>query len=92
MQRATGIMPWPPHALGVAGIVLAAGIACLISFHATSSADPEPARTAPAMIELGPVWEPSVVNAPGLPLQCADGVWTRTTVRGGCSHHGGVAY
>jgi hypothetical protein len=92
MQRTVGIMPWPPHALGVAGIVIAAGLACLISFHATSRAEPEPARSTPADVKPGPIWEPAVVNTPGLPLQCADGTWTRTAVRWGCAHHGGVAY
>lgn len=85
-------MPWPPHALGVAGIVVAAGFACLIAFHATSRADPEAARSVPVPETPAPVWEPAVVNAPGLPLQCADGTWTRTAVRGGCARHGGVAY
>jgi hypothetical protein len=93
VQRARGIMPWPPHALGLAGLVAAAGLACLIAFHATSRADSEPLHGAPpGTTARGPVWEPSVVNAPGLPLQCADGTWTRTAVRAGCARHGGVVY
>lgn len=86
-------MPWPPHALGLAGIVVAAGLACLIAFHPTSRAASEPSYgVPPATTARGPVWEPTVVNAPGLPLQCADGTWTRTAVRGGCTRHGGVVY
>jgi len=87
-------MPWPPHALGLAGIVASVGLAALIAFHSPSHADIEPAHlatVAPAA-QHAPIWEPSVVTAPGLPLQCADGTWTRTAVRAGCARHGGVAY
>ena len=86
-------MPWPPHALGLAGIVAAVGLAALIAFHPASHAGTEPSRNAamPAT-QPAPTWEPAVVNAPGLPLQCADGSWTRTAVRGGCARHGGVIY
>lgn len=86
-------MPWPPHALGLAGIVASVGIAALIAFHPASQADMEPARHADAVAaQPAPTWEPSVVTAPGLPLQCADGTWTRTVVRAGCARHGGVSY
>ena len=87
-------MPWPPHALGLAGIVASVGVAALIAFHPASHAGTEPARKAGAVLAAQPVatWEPSVVTTPGLPLQCADGTWTRTVVRDGCVHHGGVGY
>jgi len=67
---------------------------CLLAFHPTSKADstrtePQPAA---APVAQAPVWVPEVVTAPGLPLQCADGTWTRTVVRGGCARHGGVTY
>jgi hypothetical protein len=81
------------RSLGLAGLVAAAGIACLLAFHPTSHADP--GRTTTAVVEIvAPrhVWQPSVITAPGLPLQCADGAWTRTVVHGGCAHHGGVVY
>ena len=78
--------------------VLGGGIAlvtlvCLLAFHATSKADStrtEPLQAAP--LANAPVWVPEVVTAPGLPLQCSDGTWTRTVVRGGCARHGGVTY
>ncbi len=87
-------MIWPPHALGLAGIVASVGLAGLIAFHPASHAGTEPARKAAAVLATQPAstWEPSVVTTPGLPLQCADGTWTRTVVRGGCAHHGGVGY
>lgn len=86
-------MPWPPHALGLAGLVAAAGLACLIAFHPNSQAASEPQRAAPAMPQAhAPVWEPTVVNAPGLPVQCADGTWTRSVVWHGCARHGGNVY
>ena len=86
-------MPWPPHVLGLAGFTTATVVACLIAFHPTSRADASTARVAPpAMTVKAPVWEPTVVTAPGLPLQCADGTWTRTAVRGGCARHGGAVY
>ncbi len=87
-------MLWPPHALGLAGIVASVGLAALIAFHAPSHAGMEPPRAATASPPGMPVaiWEPSVVTTPGLPLQCTDGTWTRTTVRGGCARHGGVTY
>jgi hypothetical protein len=87
-------MPWPPHALGLAGIVASVGIAALLSFHSASHAGTEPSRQSAAVLaaQPAPTWEPSVVSTPGLPLQCADGTWTRTAVRSGCAHHGGIAY
>jgi len=87
-------MLWPPHALGLAAIVASVGVAALIAFHTASRADIEPTRRAAASLaaQPAPTWEPSVVTTPGLPLQCADGTWTRTTVRAGCAHHGGVGY
>jgi hypothetical protein len=82
------------RSLGLAGLVVAAGIACLLAFHPASHADP--GRTSTATVEPAAVphvtWQPTVVGAPGLPVQCADGSWTRTAVRGGCAHHGGVVY
>jgi hypothetical protein len=92
LQRATGIMVWPPHALGLAGIIASVGLGALIAFHPASHADTEPSRGAAVVRAPAPVWEPSVVTAPGLPVQCADGAWTRSTVRAGCARHGGVAY
>jgi hypothetical protein len=80
--------------------VLGGGIAlvslvCLLAFHPTSKADStrtEPQPTAAVPVAHGPVWVPEVVTAPGLPLQCSDGTWTRSVVRGGCLRHGGVTY
>ncbi|HEX3346234.1 MAG TPA: hypothetical protein VHS09_16740, partial [Polyangiaceae bacterium] len=94
LQRAGGIMPWPPHALGLAGIVASVGLAALIAFHPASHADMEPARASNAVPAAQPAvtWEPTVVTTPGLPVQCADGAWTRTSVRGGCARHGGIGY
>lgn len=85
-------MLWPPHALGIAGLVAVAGLACLIAFHPSSQAASEPARPAQAAPVVGPVWQQTVINAPGIPMQCADGTWTRTAVRGGCARHGGNVY
>jgi hypothetical protein len=81
------------RSLGLAGLVAAAAIACFLAFHRTSHADPvRPSTLVLEPVVLSAVWQPSVVNAPGLPVQCADGSWTRTVVRGGCAHHGGVVY
>jgi hypothetical protein len=85
-------MPWPPHALGLAGIVASVALAALIAFQPTSHADTQVVRATLAAPPAAPTWEPSVVTTPGLPLQCADGTWTRTTVHAGCAHHGGVSY
>ncbi|HEY8091469.1 MAG TPA: hypothetical protein VIF09_26575 [Polyangiaceae bacterium] len=86
-------MPWPPHVLGLAGFAAATGLALLIAFHPTSRAEAATSKSPPpAATVKGPVWEPTVVNAPGLPVQCADGAWTRTAVRGGCAKHGGAVY
>lgn len=87
-------MSWslPKRTWLLAGVVSASSI-CLLAFHATSSADSTRTEPrAPAPVTYGPVWVPEVVTAPGLPVQCADGTWTRTVVRGGCWRHGGVAY
>jgi hypothetical protein len=76
------------------GAAFVVSFVCSLAFHATSKADstrPQPLPVA-APVVYGPVWVPDVVTAPGLPLQCGDGTWTRTVVRGGCAHHGGVAY
>jgi len=87
---------WPRGTLGIACVVAAAGLAALVAFHRPSQAQPEPGPGAGTRAvdspRSGVVWEPSVVNAPGLPLQCSDGTWTRTVVRGGCTRHGGVTY
>ena len=67
---------------------------CLLAFHPTSKADSrrtEVQAVAP-VAPAAPMWVPEVVTAPGLPLQCADGAWTRTVVHGGCARHGGVVY
>jgi hypothetical protein len=86
-------MPWPPHALGLAGIVASVGLAALTAFQPASHAGIEPARARIAPVAPpAPTWEPSVVTTPGLPLQCADGTWSRTTVRAGCARHGGVGF
>jgi hypothetical protein len=88
-------MTWSRRTLGLVGAVAVAGVGCLLAFHATSHADP--GRTASASLETAvmtvrPTWQPTVVTAPGLPVQCADGAWTRSVVRGGCAKHGGVVY
>jgi hypothetical protein len=78
----------------LAGGIAVASLVCLLAFHPTSKADStrtEPQPTAAPVAHI-PVWVPEVVTAPGLPLQCADGTWTRTVVHGGCARHGGVAY
>lgn len=68
-------------------------LVCLLAFHPTSNADSTPNEPqAAAPVAPVAVWVPEVVTAPGLPLQCADGTWTRTVVRGGCARHGGVFY
>lgn len=90
-------MPWE---LPKRTWVLGGGIAffvtflvCLLAFHPTSKADStHTALQARVSAKNAPVWVPEVVTAPGLPLQCADGTWTRTVVRGGCARHGGVTY
>jgi hypothetical protein len=95
-------MPWPlPLSLPMpkrtwvlgGGIAFVVSLVCLLTFHHTSKADSTRMAPPPAApVAHGPVWVPEVVTAPGLPLQCADGTWTRTVVRGGCAHHGGVVY
>jgi hypothetical protein len=88
-------MTWSRRSLGLVGAVAAAGVGCLLAFHPASHADPgRAAVAAEAPLAMAPraVWQPTVVTAPGLPVQCADGAWTRTVVRGGCARHGGVAY
>jgi hypothetical protein len=87
-------MPWPlPKRTWLFGGIGLVSLVVLLAFHPTSKADSTrvgPATVAPAA--RGPVWVPEVVTAPGLPVQCADGTWTRTVVRSGCTRHGGVAY
>jgi hypothetical protein len=95
MQSMLG-MTWSRRTLGLVGAVAVAGVGCLLAFHATSHAA-DPGRTVsalePAQVTIArPTWQPTVVTAPGLPVQCADGTWTRTVVRGGCAKHGGVVY
>lgn len=89
-------MPWPmPKRTWVVGGGLAflVSFVCLLVFLPTSKADSTPSSVLPtAPVAHGPVWVPEVVTAPGLPLQCTDGSWTRTVVRGGCARHGGVTY
>ena len=90
--------PFPRGAIGIVCVVTAAGLAALVAFHRPSQAQlersasvssMEPA-TVPPSVEA--TWEPTAMNAPGLPLQCSDGTWTRTVVRWGCARHGGVTY
>ncbi len=84
-------------ALSFVGFV---GVVSLLAFQATSRADalhprdPGQSRFEPASASqrLGPTWVPEVVTAPGLPVQCGDGTWTRTAVRAGCARHAGVAH
>lgn len=87
-------MPWPqPKRTWLLGGITFVSLVVLLAFRATSKADStptEPVQAAPVV--YGPVWVPEVVTAPGLPLQCADGTWTRTVVRYGCARHGGVFY
>ena len=89
-----GSMRWPPPRSVIMGFIAGISLVCLVAFHATSRADstmPLTAAEAAAAPVLGPEWVPEVNTAPGLPVQCADGAWTRTVVRGGCAKHGGVA-
>ena len=89
-------MVWPlPKRTWVlgGGLAFVTTFVGLLAFLPTSKADST--RTLPQQalpVAQRPVWVPEVVTAPGLPLQCADGTWTRTVVRGGCSRHGGVFY
>jgi hypothetical protein len=90
-------MSWPTSRFIALGSVAFFGLVTLVTFQATSRA--EARQASPLSLEaaaggarLGPVWVPEVVSAPGLPLQCSDGTWTRTVVRGGCARHGGVTY
>ena len=86
-------MPWPPPRSVLLGVVSLVSLVCLVGFHPTSSAaSPVPLTVAEAAAApvLGPEWVPEVNTAPGLPVQCADGTWTRTVVRGGCARHGGL--
>jgi hypothetical protein len=80
---------------------IALALGCLVSVvslvaavQATSRAEARipaaPVAPAEAAQAYGPAWIPEVVTAPGLPVQCADGVWTRTVVRAGCAKHGGI--
>lgn len=87
-------MTWSRRSLGLLAVVAVAGVSCLLAFHSASHAEPVPAPAVAiqAVPVRGPTWQPTVVTAPGLPVQCADGAWTRTVVRGGCARHGGVAY
>ena len=90
-------MRWPPPrsvALGFVGLV---GLVSLLAFQATgraeaSHASPLVDAAAEARPVYGPVWTPEIVTAPGLPVQCSDGTWTRTVVRGGCARHGGITH
>jgi len=87
---------WPRGSLGILCVVAAAGLAALVAFHRPSQAQPSGGASTTSATDApgtpAAVWEPSVTNAPGLPLQCSDGAWTRTAVRGGCARHGGVTY
>jgi hypothetical protein len=89
-------IPWPnSRTIGI-GIVAFVGLVSLVTLQATTHAAPRQplplSAAAAAEGAHGPLWVPEVVTAPGLPLQCADGAWTRTVVRGGCARHGGVAF
>lgn len=89
-------MSWPTSRFIALGSVALVGLVSLVTLQATSHAEarrPDPlSLSAPGDGPRGPMWVPEVVTAPGFPLQCADGTWTRTVVRGGCFRHGGVAY
>jgi hypothetical protein len=88
-------MSWPLPRRIVLGCIALVGLATLVAFQTTSRAEaraPVDAGDATAIATPGPAWVPEVVTAPGLPLQCADGTWTRTVVRAGCAHHRGLAY
>lgn len=87
-------MPRPmPKRWVLGGGIALVTLVCLLAFHATSKADSTRTEPLPAATAAnGPVWVPEVVTARGLPLQCSDGTWTRTVVRGGCARHGGVTY
>ena len=90
-------MSWPSSRSIALGSVAFVGLVPLVTFQATSRAEsrqPSPlaSEAEPTEARHRPVWVPEVVSAPGLPLQCSDGTWTRTVVRGGCARHGGVAY
>jgi hypothetical protein len=89
-------MSWPTSRFIALGSVAFVGLVSLVTLQATSHAEsrqPSPLLSGElAGGAKGPVWIPEVVTAPGLPVQCSDGAWTRTVVRGGCSKHGGVAY
>jgi hypothetical protein len=90
-------MSWPTARSIALGSIAFVGLVTLVTFQATSSAEarhasPIFASEAAVQSPRGPVWVPEVVTAPGLPLQCSDGTWTRTAVRGGCARHGGVTY
>jgi hypothetical protein len=91
-------MSWPTSRSIALGSVAFVGLVTLVTFQATSrAATGQASPLVPggdgAEVSPRPVWVPEVVSAPGLPLQCSDGTWTRTVgVRGGCARHGGVAY
>jgi hypothetical protein len=82
-------------ALGLIGVV---GVISLVAFQATSRAEARRNTMAISAVQaagpsnpiVGPLWTPEVVTTPGLPLQCADGSWTRSIIRGGCAKHGGI--
>jgi hypothetical protein len=90
-------MSWPTPRFIALGSIAFVALVTLVTFQATSRA--EAGRASPLSsggiageVRRGPVWVPEIVTAPGLPLQCSDGTWTRTVVRGGCARHGGVSY
>jgi hypothetical protein len=90
-------MSWPTSRFIALGSIAFVGLVSLVTFQATSRAEarrvsPLFAAEAQAVTPRGPVWVPEVVTAPGQPVQCGDGTWTRSMVRGGCARHGGVAY
>jgi hypothetical protein len=87
-------MTWSRPSLGLLAVVAVAGVSCLLAFHSASHAEPSPPPSVVVDVAPvhGPTWQPSAITAPGLPLQCADGTWTRTVVRGGCARHGGLVY
>ncbi len=96
MHWARDMSSWPTSRSVALGSVAFVGLVSLVTWQATSHAESrQPSDLQPAEVAgmaQGPVWVPEVVMAPGLPVQCSDGAWTRTVVRGGCSKHGGVAY
>ncbi|HEY8040815.1 MAG TPA: hypothetical protein VIF15_13515 [Polyangiaceae bacterium] len=93
-------MTWTRKSVCLVGAVVAAGLACLIAFAATSQADPrhesgaapQGAAASAQASHATPAAEVRMMPSTGHAMQCADGSWARTVARGACWQHGGVAY